>query len=648
MDILDIIIAKKKSFTGETEKLTRQAQEAMAKANEVAAKIDDAQAALDAAAEAQQAAEAANARSEEVAAQFDEISENLDEAVRNAASEVVDEKIQSATSAIASDAAEAKNTAAEAVTSVDVIDANTSAAKIKRTRVRKKGVEQAYDTMKNYTSTGQNEDGSMTQKAITNALENQKTELTTQINNIVINGGGSENISGNISPEDSGSIVAVDDNGNITSSTITEEDIILTQIIAGTYQNDNIIGLEIDYANKTFKRLQGAKNKTAGNDFNSYTMLGGRKRCIVNEDGSIVRFLTTMDTIENIEDKRIMVYQPLCYFMRIPLSTVTTANGIKINKEQIYLSDTKYAGFELHPIFKDKDGNEVKYVLLPAYESGTLRANGEFVKDDQQNITFSTDKLVSIVNTKPISGYTQNFTYDVAEQMAENNGEGWQLTDLRFESLHQMLMSIEYGSMNLQNTFDLGLSRVNISGEVNISSISGSTHSLLNESGRAENTTNITNGITNVYNEEGKCAISYRGLENPYGNIWRFIGGVEVENRILSCNGEEINFKLPTVPGWISAFGYDENHKWVFLPIECEGSSTLPVGDYSHLTNSSTVNSGLAGGLINSQDNCGPFYYGFNVAKANYHYRSDSARIMHIPTAGSTIELNNYRAWINS
>lgn len=641
MDIIDILIAKNQSFSAETAKLTQQARAAMAKANEVATKIDEAQDALD-------AAEAANTRAQEVADNFDALQEDVSSTVNS----IVDEKIETAISSITSsvneansNASSAQAAAAEAVTEVDVIDENTSAAKIKKARVRKKGDQQAYDVMKNYTSTGTNEDGSMTQKAITQALQNQKTELETKIKNIP-SGGGS--VSGNISAENAGSIVAVDNDGNITSSTITEEDIILTQIIAGTYQNNNIIGLEIDYVNKVFTRLQGAKNKTAGHDFDSYTMLGERKRCLVNEDGSIIRFLTASDTIEDIADKRIMVYQPPCYFMRVPLSTTTTANGIKINKEQIYLSDTKYAGFELHPIFKDKDGNEVKYILLPAYESGTLRANGEFVKNDSQDINFSTDKLVSIVNTKPISGYTQNFTYDAAQQMAENNGEGWQLTDLRFESLHQMLMSIEYGSMNLQNTFDLGLSRVNISGEVNISSISGSTHSLLNESGRAESTTNITNGATNVYNEEGKCAISYRGLENPYGNIWRFIGGVEVKSRVLSYNGEEIDFKLPTVPGWISAFGYDENYKWAFLPIECEGNSSLPVGDYSHLTNNTTINSGLAGGLISSQDNCGPFYYGFNVTKANYHYRSDSARIMHIPTAGSAIELNNYRAWINS
>ena len=632
MDIIDVIIAKKKSFTSETEKLTRQAQEAMAKANEVAAKIDEAQEALD-------AAETANTRAQEVAATFD----SLQEDVSNTVNEIMDDKIAEATSSINSSIEEVRSAANEAITEVTIFDDNTFAAKVKKTRVRKNGTQQAYETVKNYTSTGTNEDGSMTQKAITQALQTQKTELENKIKNIPSSGG-----SGNISVEDSGSMVAVGDDGNIKASTITEEDVILTQIIAGTYQNENIIGLEIDYINKTFTRLQGAKNKTPGSDFDKYTMLGGRKRCIVNENGTIERFLSASDTLSNIADKRIMVYQPQCYYMRLPISTTITANGTKINKEHIYLSDTKYAGFELHPIFKDKNGNAVKYVLLPAYESGTLRANGVFSKNDEQDINFATDKLVSIVNTKPISGYIQNFTYEAAEQMAHNNGEGWELTDLRFESLNQMLMSIEYGSMNLQDTFDLGLSRVSINGEINISSISGSTHNLLNTSGRAESTTNITNGNTNVYEDEGRCAISYRGLENPYGNIWRFIGGVEVKNRVLSFNGEDIDFMLPTVPGWISAFGYDENHKWAFLPIECDGNSILPVGDYAHLTASANINSGLAGGLINSQDYCGPFYYGFNVAKANYHYRSDSARVMYIPTAGSSIELNNYRAWINS
>ena len=635
MDILDILIAKKKSFTGETEKLTRQANEAMAKANEVSAKIDDATDALTAAQEAQEAAEAANTRAQTIA---DDL-ENMKEEVASAAEEVV-----------AQATTELQTSIDNAVTSVEVENDNTSTYKGKKARVRKKNLENSYNLTKNYTTTGANEDGAMTQKAITDALNSQKTALETKINNIRP-GSGSGNISGNITAADEGHLVVVDENGNLGASGIKETDIILTQITSDTYQNDNIIGLEIDYVNKTFTRLQGARNKTAGEDFNSYQMLGGRKRCIVDEDGRIERFLTAEDTLETIANKRIMVYQPPVYYFRAPLSVTSTNRGLKINKEQVYISDNKYTGFELHPIFKDENDNAVKYVLLPAYDSGTLTASGNFIKDDSQTVNFATDKLVSIAETKPISGSTQLFTYEAAEQMAHNNGKGWELTDLRFESLNQMLMIIEYGSLNIQNSFNKGISLITNNSNENISSISGSTHNLLNTSGQATETINITGETTQIYNDEGRCAISYRGMENPYGNIWRFIGQVSARNNTVYYNNEEINFKIPVNAGWINAFGYDENHNWIFLPIETGERATnmLPVGDYIYPDNNSNVeNVGIAGGLANSGDNCGLFYYGFNIAKDGYHYRSDSARVMHIPTANSDIETSNYNLWLRS
>ena len=655
MDIIDILIARSMSFSAETSKLVQQAEAAMAKANEVAAIIADAQNALEAAAEAQEAAEAANTRSTEVAAQFEEISNDLDEAVQEAASAVLDDKIAAATSEISSSAAaaqeaatEAQAAAADAVTDVEVINDDTAAAKVKKTRVRKRGIQQAYDTMKNYTSTGSNEDGSMTQKAITQALQNQRTEIETRINNIIITGGGSGNVSGNISAEDEGSIVAVDSNGNITSSSITETDVVITQIVAGTYQNENILGLEIDYANRTFTRLQGAKQKTAGTDFNQYSILGGRKRCIVNADGSIERFLTANDTLASINNKRIMVYQPAVYYLRVPLSTTTTTNGTKVNKEHIYISNKKYAGFELHPLFKDANGNPVKYVLLPAFESGTLRSNGTVEKQDSQDINFAADKLISVAEAKPISGETQDFTYSAAVQMARNNGTGWDITDLRFESLNQMLMMIEYGTMNLQNGFNRGISSLTSGGTINTAAYTGSTFDLFNTSRQAAATLGY-DGST--YTNEGYCAISYRGIENPYGNIWRFMGNVKVIGQTLYYYDEPINFKLPSASGWIQAIGYDKEHDWVFLPIADEatiGNSSLPVGDYLFIVNNATVKAGICGGLASSQEYAGPFYYSFNIRQDNYHYRSDSARVMFIPTANSAIETSNYNIWTNS
>ena len=638
MDILDILIAKKKSFTGETEKLTRQANEAMAKANEVAAKLDEAEEALTAAQEAKTAAETANTRAQEIATDL----ENMKEEVTSAAGEIVDEKIAQSTSTLQ---AEINN----AITDVTSEDENTSSYKSKKVKVRKKGILNSFNIMKNYISTGSNEDGSMTQKAITNALNNQKVDLENKINNIQISGGGSGNISGNISSEDEGSIVSIDENGNIIPSSITEADVILTQIISGTYKNNNIIGLELDYVNKTFTRLQGAKDLNAGRDFDKFRMYGGRKRCIVDKEGNIQQFLTGEEDPDTLINKRIMVYQPAFYYLRVPLSVSKISDGFKINKEQLYLADQKYAGFTLHPLFRNEERQALRYVLLPAFESGTYRVNSDsYELNDSQNIDLESDCLVSIINAKPISGQSQEFTYFAAKRMCENNGEGWKMTNLEFESANQMLMMVEFGQPNIQAAFNAGITQLPVTSGLNYSCNTGSTLSLGNNSGQAVATINIRNGNSTTYTTTGQCAISYRGMENPFGNMWRFIDGISVINNIVTYKNEIIDFKLSSEENWINSFGYDENHLWAFLPIEASSNanSNLPIGDYYYPPILENINyAGIIGGHSVSQSNAGIFYYSFNIEKDTFHYQHDTARVMYIPTPNTLIDNHNYNLW---
>lgn len=638
MDILDILIAKKKSFTGETEKLTRQANEAMAKANVVASKINEAEEALSAAQEAQSAAETANVRAQEIASNL----ENMKEEVTSAASEVVDEKITQSTSALQ---AEIDN----AVTNVTIEDENTSSYKNKKAKVQKKGILNSFNIMKNYTSTGSNEDGSMTQKAITNALNNQKIDLENKIKNIQISGESSENISGNISAADEGSIISVDENGNIIPSSITEADVILTQIISGTYKNNNIIGLELDYINKTFTRLQGAKDLTSGQDFDKFKMYGGRKRCIVDREGNIEKFLTGEEDPDTLINQRIMVYQPAFYYLRVPLSVSKTSNGFKINKEHLYLADQKYAGFILHPLFRNEEGKALRYVLLPAFESGTYRTNSNtYELNDAQNIDLENDCLVSIINAKPISGQSQEFTSFAAKHMCENNGEGWKMTNLEFESANQMLMMIEFGSPNIQSVFNVGITQLSSTSGINYACNTGSTLSLGNNSGQAVATINTRNGNSFTYTTTGQCAISYRGMENPFGNMWRFIDGVSIINNIMTYKDKIIDFKLASEENWINSFGYDENHLWVFLPIETSSNanSIFPIGDYYYPSTNENINyGGIIGGHSVSQEKAGIFYYAFNTKKDIFHFQHDTARVMYIPTPNTLIDNHNYNLW---
>ena len=638
MDLLDILIAKNQSFTGETAKLTKQAQAAMAKANEVAAKIDEASEALAAAQEAQTAAETANTRAQEIAAEL----EDMKEEVTSAASEVVDEKLETAVT-------ELQTSIDEAVTEVTIEDDNTSTYKGKKAKIRKKGILNAFNIFKNYVSTGSNEDGSMTQKAITTALNNQKTELENKIKNIEPSGGGSSNISGNISAEDEGSIVTIDENGNIAPSSITEADVILTQIVSGTYKNDNIIGLELDYVNRTYSRLQAAQGLTAGSDFDKFTLYGGRKRCVVDVNGNIEYFLTGEEDAATLANKRIMVYQPAFYYLRVPLSVTNTGNGFKINKEHLYLSAQKYAGFTLHPLFRDENGEALRYVLIPAFESGTYRVNSNsYELEDTQDVDLTNDCLVSIINTKPISGVTQNFTATAAKHMCENNGIGWKMTNLKFESANQMLMMVEYGNPNLQNAFNAGITQLSSVANTNYSCNTGSTLALVNTSGQALSSISVRENKTNTYTATGQCAISYRGMENPYGNMWRFIDDVIVTNNIMTYAGEIIDFKLPANENWINAFGYDKNHDWVYLPIEVSSnaSNNFPIGDYYYPPLvETTIYTGIAGGYSTSGTNSGIFYYAFNINEDTFHYQHDTARVMYIPIPNSATDNNNYNLW---
>ena len=338
-----------------------------------------------------------------------------------------------------------------------------------------------------------------------------------------------------------------------------------------------------------------------------------------------------------------MVYQPKFYYERIPIKFESSSNGTIIRKETLLLSDTARTGFKLHPLFIDANGNELDYVLLSAYE-GALENN----------------KLISVAGKKPAS----NMTLDDAEDYARSVGNGeWHITNMEYESAMQMLEMVEFGTMNGQNALEKGISNITSIGNYNCASITGSTASLGNASGHAISTVNEINGTQTTYSENGKRAISYRGVENPWGNVWRMIGGAKVigsnENNgglpylcttINYFNDEAYNsigYKLPSSYGWISAMGYsNKDHDWIYIPIECSNaSSALPVGDNiwtSPSLNGETIM--VAGGSWSFEEGVGPFNYGFDQAPENSAQKSYGARIMYKPTKNSTYTAN-IAAW---
>jgi len=129
-----------------------------------------------------------------------------------------------------------------------------------------------------YKSAGNNEDGTMTQKAI-----------KAYIDSIPSGGSGGGGVS-NLGTDNEGKLVVIGSDGNIIASNVSEEALIEALLNSGSYEATDALGLEIDYTNKSFERTQGAYGLTMGANFNNYSMYGGRKRCVVNNSGEILAF----------------------------------------------------------------------------------------------------------------------------------------------------------------------------------------------------------------------------------------------------------------------------------------------------------------------------------------------------------------------
>lgn len=425
----------------------------------------------------------------------------------------------------------------------------------------------------------------------------------------------------------------------------------------GMIETEDVLGITMDYKNKTCTRIAGAKNLTAGADFDKFSMYGGRKRCNVSDGGTINAYYGDEGYTEDGSNGQVMVYQPKFYYLMCPLEydRQETGYGYHLRKANYYVSETQRAGFKLHPAFYDKNGNEVDYILMSAYEGCIYDTSANaYLKNDEQVMDASKDKFSSIAGARPASCVSQNLTRPNIEQMAKNRGEGWHSLGIKTASMEQLLMIVEMGMMNLQTAIGQGV--VNLPWTTgsdttsSYASATGSTASLGNGTGRATKTTTYEGGKATEYTVDGKTSICYRGVENFWGNIWKFAYGInfycEVGKPFLGyvCkdfnyaeskktdNYENIGFALPSENGYVSAMGYSTKYDWLFLPSEVKGNSSLPVGDYYYQNNTwDGYRITLLGGNWTDGSVAGGFYWGLYYG-VGYRGRYIGGRLVYVPT----------------
>ena len=338
---------------------------------------------------------------------------------------------------------------------------------------------------------------------------------------------------------------------------------------------------------------------------------------------------------------QVMVEQPKFYYKVVPLELekIQGGKGFHMRKARYYVSDTMKAGFKLHPAFI-KDGKEKNFIYLSAYEGCTYDTSASAYKlNDAQDVDWTNDVLASIANAKPTSGLTQSgATRNGFRTIAAKRGSGWSQQTIQSVAATQILFLVEYASFNIQEKLGAGVTTKTDDGATSMTEITGATTTLGNKSGQ-------------VINTNGYSVVAYRGEENPFGNLWKWVDGINTNNGSTFAAGDtgtiyvadhgfkdnsgdapyhEVGFSsVYLTRSYISAFGYAEDDDWLFYPTEGKGNSSLPVGDCGQVLNPGWRVAVLGAGW--SYGSRSGLFFLVVSYDSGYRFRSIGGRLLYVP-----------------
>lgn len=422
------------------------------------------------------------------------------------------------------------------------------------------------------------------------------------------------------------------------------------------------MGLQVDFEHKSYKRLGAACGLSMGADFDKFPMYGRRRRCNAYDDGTITAFYGEASYAEDGSNGQVMIYQPKFFYKTeiLKMEKKTNGDGYNIQKANYYISSIACKGFKLHPAFRDERGNAVDYILLSAYEGSLYQASLDRIFNDgidnNSRLDFVNDKICSVAYAKPITGKYKPLTITAFEKLCSARGRGWHCDTIKSISANQILMMIELGTLDFQSCIGMGVVALNnySSSYYNCSAITGSTSPLGNGTGEAAETTIEINGNRIVYRSSGYRSISYRGMENVWGNIWKFSQGANIwgnggtggskifiandfdfDNAKITGNYQYTGFAGPDASGYIKNFGYgSDKYDWLLLTSDVANSYSSLNCDFTYSKSNPNGNNLLMyGGRWYNNEKNGGFYWDLTEVKDRYiHWLG--GRMIYIPTKG--------------
>ena len=246
------------------------------------------------------------------------------------------------------------------------------------------------------------------------------------------------------------------------------------------------------------------------------------RRCVINNLGEVQYYLGEFDsTVKETGEPAVLDGTDGEVAVEVnPVYVRVTFDGVsKITRETCAV---ELAGFELHPAF---EGN-VEKVYIGAYQATVFSAASADIIDglnsdnNTARVNQTNDRLASTAGNFCMVGLTR----PEFRKLAQNGG--YQMFDYWQWQLLQHLFATEYGSHNSQ----LKIGNGNVAG------------AYLTSSDLQSDSPHIVNGLSNSLGNRsgavGTC-VSYRGVENPWGNAWQYIDGVNIDERQLYVSNDE-------------------------------------------------------------------------------------------------------------
>ncbi|WP_026486800.1 hypothetical protein [Caldanaerobius polysaccharolyticus] len=197
----------------------------------------------------------------------------------------------------------------------------------------------------------------------------------------------------------------------------------------------------------------------------------------------------------------------------------------------------------------------------------------------------------------------------------------------------QLLFVVEYASFDTQGKIGSGVTNITDDRSTNMAINTGYTSTLGNNSGSVSVTHYQTGQATN--------AVSYRGIENLWGNIWKWVDGINIKTDHIPWSADHgfgsdyftdpykpLNVVLPAVNGYVKDIAYNDVFNYGFLPSNVAGSSSTYLHDYYNQLTGNRV--AVLGGDWLSGSDAGAFNWNMTVS-SGYWGRDVGARLLYIP-----------------